>query len=87
MSSIYETELYFCFEKKGVLANAEDDNSVIEEITSEKYQELLQEKVISDGMLPKLHNCFQAVEGGVKNIFLGDFRLLKKESVYTKITN
>jgi len=87
MSLIYETELYFCFEKKGVLANAEDDNSVIKEITSGKYQELLQDKVISDGMLPKLHNCFQAVGGGVKNIFLGDFRLLKKESVYTKITN
>lgn len=87
MSLIYETELYFCFEKKGVLANAEDDNSVIKEITSEKYQQLLQDKVISDGMLPKLHNCFQALESGVENIFLGDFRLLKKESVYTKITN
>ncbi|MBZ9729147.1 acetylglutamate kinase [Salegentibacter sp. JZCK2] len=87
MSSIYETELYFCFEKKGVLADAENDDSVIEKITREKYQELLEEKVISDGMLPKLHNCFQALESGVKNIFLGDFRLLKNESVYTKISN
>ncbi len=87
MSAIYETELYFCFEKKGVLANAENDDSVIQEITSEKYQELLEEKIISDGMLPKLHNSFQALESGVKNIFLGDFRLLKKESVYTKITD
>jgi acetylglutamate kinase len=87
MSSIYETELYFCFEKKGVLADAEEDDSVIEKINREKYQELLEEKVISDGMLPKLHNCFQALESGVKNIFLGDFRLLKKESIYTKISN
>ncbi|MGM0933235.1 MAG: acetylglutamate kinase [Bacteroidota bacterium] len=87
MSSIYETKLYFCFEKKGVLANTEDDDSVIEKITREKYQKLLEEKVISDGMLPKLHNCFQALENSVKNIFLGDFRLLKKESVYTKISN
>ncbi|MBZ9630514.1 acetylglutamate kinase [Salegentibacter sp. LM13S] len=87
MSSIYETELYFCFEKKGVLADAEDDDSVIEKITRKRYKELLEEKVISDGMLPKLHNCFQALEGGVKNIFLGDFRLLKNESVYTKISN
>ena len=87
MSSIYETELYFCFEKKGVLADAGDDDSVIGTISREKYQELLEEKVISDGMLPKLHNCFQALGSGVKNIFLGDFRLLKKESVYTKISN
>jgi acetylglutamate kinase len=60
---------------------------VIQEITSEKYQKLLEEKIISDGILPKLHNSFQALESGVKNIFLGDFRLLKKESVYTKITD
>ena len=87
MSSIYITELYFCFEKKGVLADAENDDSVIKKIDREKYQELLEEKVISDGMLPKLHNCFQALESGVENIFLGDFRLLKNESVYTKISN
>lgn len=87
MSSIYETELYFCFEKKGVLANAEDDESVISEIDSEKYRQLLDEKVISDGMLPKLHNCFQALENGVSEIYLGDFNLLKKDSKYTKIKN
>lgn len=87
MSAIYETELYFCFEKKGVLADSQNDDSVIGIISREKYRELLGAKVVSDGMLPKLHNCFQALENGVKNIFLGDFRLLKKESVYTKISN
>lgn len=86
MSSIYETELYFCFEKKGVLADAKNDDSVIGEINREKYEELLSEKIISDGMLPKLHNCFQALDHGVKQIFLGDFQLLKKESTYTKIS-
>ncbi|OEY74028.1 acetylglutamate kinase [Salegentibacter salarius] len=87
MSSIYETELYLCFEKKGVLADTKNEDSVIEEINREKYRELLEGKIINDGMLPKLHNSFHALGNGVKNIFLGDFRLLKKESVYTKITN
>ncbi|TDN87595.1 N-acetylglutamate kinase [Salegentibacter sp. 24] len=87
MSSLYQTELYYCFEKKGVLADSDDDDSVIEKISWKKYQELLQEKIISDGMLPKLHNCFQALENGVEHIFLGDFRLLQKDSVYTKISN
>ncbi|MGY5850552.1 acetylglutamate kinase [Salegentibacter sp. F14] len=86
MGSIYDTELYFCFEKKGVLGDPQDDDSVIEEINREKYEELLEEKVISQGMLPKLHNCFEALEAGVNKIFLGDFRLLKKESIHTKIT-
>lgn len=85
MSKIMETELYFCFEKKGVLANADDDESVIEEIDTQSYAKLLGERVISDGMLPKLHNCFLALEHGVSKIFLGDYRLLKKESKFTTI--
>ena len=85
MSRDYETELYYCFEKKGVLANSEDDESVIEFLDREKYQQLLEEKVISDGMLPKLHNCFQALENGVSRIFLGNSALLQQNSVHTKI--
>jgi acetylglutamate kinase len=87
MSRHYETSLYYCFEKAGVLANAGDDESLIEKLDSEKYQELLERKVISEGMLPKLHNCFQALENGVSNIFLGDYKLLRPGSRHTKITN
>lgn len=85
MSSTYETELYYCFEKKGVLADAEDDESVIELLNKVKYQELLDEKVISDGMLPKLHNCFEALEAGVTRVYLGDSGLLQQKSLHTKI--
>ncbi len=85
MSKDYETELYYCFEKKGVLTNSEDDESVIEYLNKEKYQKLLKEKLISDGMLPKLYNCFQALEYGVSSIFLGNSGLLQKDSVHTKI--
>jgi len=85
LSSSYETELYFCFEKKGVLANAADDNSVIEILNLKKYKALLVEKVISDGMLPKLYNCFQALERGVSKICLGDSTLFQKNSKHTKI--
>ncbi|UJH91243.1 acetylglutamate kinase [Antarcticibacterium sp. 1MA-6-2] len=85
MSKEYETELYFCFEKKGVLSNAADDTSVIEYIDRQKYQELLDEKIVSDGMLPKLHNCFQALENGVSKIYLGDSALLQNNSLHTEI--
>lgn len=85
MSREYETELYYCFEKKGVLADAQDDDSVIEVLDKEKYQELVEKKIISDGMLPKLHNCFQALENGVSTIYLGDSGLLQKNSIHTKI--
>ena len=85
MSSMYKTELYYCFEKSGVLANAADDDSVIESINRNKYRELLDEKIISDGMLPKLHNCFQALENGVSAIYLGNSALLQNRSKHTKI--
>lgn len=86
MSGQYETELYYCFEKKGVLSNAQDDESVITTLNRENYNHLLEEKVISDGMLPKLHNCFSALNKNVSKIFLGDANLLQQNSIHTKIT-
>ncbi|WP_424493758.1 acetylglutamate kinase [Salinimicrobium sp. GXAS 041] len=85
MSELYKTELYYCFEKSGVLANAADDGSVIESIDKKKYQELLDNKIISDGMLPKLQNCFEALENGVSAVYLGNSALLQKKSTHTKI--
>src|SRR5690606_3498814 len=87
MSSEFDTELFYCFEKKGVLSNPADDNSVIALINSNSYQELLENKIITDGMLPKLHNCFQALEHGVSKIYLGNSDILKKNATYTKIVN
>lgn len=87
MSEHYDTELYYCFEKKGVLADANDDESVIETVDRQKYQELQDKKIISAGMLPKLHNCFQALDAGVKRIFLGDEQLLQSGTLHTKITD
>lgn len=85
MSELFDTQLYFCSEKKGVLKNINDENSVISEIDSEKYTELVASKVITDGMLPKLHNCFQAIERGVNLVLLGDAYLLKENSIHTKV--
>ncbi len=71
MSSHLKTELYYCFEKSGVLSDVNDENSVIEHIDSATYKSLLESKVISDGMLPKLTNSFHAVSNKVANVYLG----------------
>ncbi len=83
----YNTELYYCFEKKGVLENIHSEDSVIRELDHKKYQNLKEKGIISDGMLPKLHNCFEALKNGVKNIYLGDSSLLKSGAISTKITS
>lgn len=85
MSRDYVTQLFFCSEKKGVLTDIEDENSVIPELNSDNYNKLVQSKIITDGMLPKLHNCFEAIERGVSAVVLGDAELLKKNSIHTKI--
>jgi len=64
------TNLTYCFEKKGVLASIEDEKSVIHQITPESYQTLKQDGVIVQGMIPKLDNAFEAIETGVKSVFI-----------------
>lgn len=87
LSGFYETTLYYCFEKKGVLVDVADENSVILHIDSKKYKELLDEDIIVDGMLPKLHNCFHALRNNVKKVCIGNSTMLESPSSnYTTLT-
>ena len=84
----YETELYYCFEKKGVLQNITDENSVIKNINLENYQDLKSQGIIADGMLPKMQNCFHAVQNGVQKVCVGLPDMLQNSnSLFTTISN
>ncbi len=72
LSTIYDVRLIYCFEKKGILENVEDDNSVINLITKEKYRQLLADNKLFDGILPKIDNAFAAIDSGVKEVLIGD---------------
>ncbi|NLP57384.1 acetylglutamate kinase [Lutibacter sp. B1] len=80
MSKLYNVELDFLFELKGVLKNFEDKESVIPFINFETYEQLVKEGVISDGMLPKLHNCFNALQKGVSKVKIGDATFIKNSN-------
>jgi acetylglutamate kinase len=87
MSKIYTTTLYYCFELKGVLKDFNDKESVIQKINSKTYKQLLQDGIISAGMLPKLENCFDALQKGVQEVHIGNTSLFSKENnLYTTIT-
>jgi len=77
MSGLYETALNYVFELKGVLESIEDKNSVISEINLDKYEQLVEQGIISEGMIPKLHNCFNALKKGVQKVKIGDASLIK----------
>jgi len=86
-ASQFEVELYYCFEKKGVLKDVNDDSSVIEKITASSYKELLHAQVIYAGMLPKLNNCFHALEHQVSKVCIGKPEmLLDSQAIFTTLT-
>ena len=72
LSKLYDVRLIYCFEKKGVLENIENENSVVNLITKEKYQQLLTENRLFAGILPKIDNAFAAIDAGVKEVLIGD---------------
>lgn len=71
LSKHFDVRLIFCFEKRGVLRDVNDENSVIRNLNESDYKRLLSEGVFSDGILPKLENCFTAIRAGVKEVLIG----------------
>ena len=87
MSRDYDTTLYYCFEKKGVLRSIKDEDSVIQKIDRQSYEELKQKKIVADGMLPKLENCFHALNKNVQRVCIGDISMFEPEAkLFTTIT-
>jgi acetylglutamate kinase len=70
MSQEFEVSLVYCFEKKGVLSDPENDDSVIENLNPSTYQNYKSEGIIYQGMIPKLDNAFKALTDGVKQVII-----------------
>lgn len=69
-SRITATDLIYCFEKPGVLADPADDSSVIPEITPANYLQLKECGAVSGGMIPKIDNAFAAIANGVRHVII-----------------
>lgn len=66
----FEVTLVYCFEKRGVLRDADDEDSVIPCITQAEFPALVEQGVVSGGMLPKLENAFDAIRDGVHEVVI-----------------
>lgn len=75
-----DTELVFCFEKAGVMADIDDPNSVIAEIRPQGYKTLLADGVVNKGMIPKIDGAFRALDSGVKVVTIKHSEALNVES-------
>jgi acetylglutamate kinase len=70
LAAYYDVTLIFSFEKKGVLRNPDDDDSVIPMITHEDFRRYKEDGTISGGMLPKIENALDAIDAGVSRVII-----------------
>jgi acetylglutamate kinase len=70
LAPFYDVTLIFSFEKKGVLRNPDDDDSVIPVITHADFERYKADGTISGGMLPKIENALSAVDAGVNRVII-----------------
>ncbi len=71
LSSFFNVHLYYCFDKKGVLLDRNDPDSILPEVNNATLATLKERKILTDGILPKLDNAMNACENGVKAVYLG----------------
>ncbi|MBR0180610.1 MAG: acetylglutamate kinase [Prevotella sp.] len=70
LAPYYDVTLIFSFEKKGVLRNPDDDDSMIPVITHEEFEKYKTDGTISGGMLPKIENALSAIDAGVSRVII-----------------
>ena len=86
LAPFYEVSLIYSFEKKGVLKDINDENSVISSINELNFNNFVEENIISDGMIPKITNALQAVNKGVSRVIIKDANELLDDMAGTIVT-
>tara|TARA_A100001388_G_scaffold267191_1_gene241076 strand:- start:1468 stop:2241 length:774 start_codon:yes stop_codon:yes gene_type:complete len=87
LTEYYTVDLIYCHEKNGVLSNPNDDNSTFDKLNEKEFNNYLELKIISNGMIPKLTNSFYALNNGVKSVKIAGQSLDEQNMKSTKITN
>lgn len=70
MAQVFDVSLVYCFEKRGVLMDENDDDSVIPNINKQDFEKLVKQGVVQGGMIPKLENAFASLDAGVSEVVI-----------------
>ena len=76
MCEEYDVTLFYCFEHAGVLKDINKPEDVISQLSKEAAETYTKAGVIHQGMVPKLHNGFDALENGVKEVVISNIAAL-----------
>lgn len=87
LAAEYEVTLVYCFEKRGVLMDENNNDSVIPLLDTKNYHKYIESGIIKGGMLPKLDNAFKSIVKGVKEVIITQASNIAKENEGTRIIN
>ncbi|MBT8219745.1 MAG: acetylglutamate kinase [Bacteroidia bacterium] len=80
----YDVELLFIFDRDGVVQTLDNIESVIPNLNPDKFQKMLEEGQIKDGLIPKLTNGFEALKKGIA-VRMGNPSIMVSETSGTKL--
>ena len=88
LARVFDVSLVYCFEKKGVLMDENDDDSVIPSLNQAEFRDLVEKGIIQGGMIPKLENAFDSIEAGVCEVVITSATEIGKDSgTCVRLTN
>ena len=82
-SAVGAEKLIILTDVPGVLRDPDDPSSLIQKIRLDEIPGLIEEGIISGGMIPKIETCVTAIENGVKSCHIIDGR--KKHSLLLEV--
>jgi acetylglutamate kinase len=72
--ALHARKLVFMSDVPGILADKEDESSVIETIKTDEIDKLIADGTLSGGMLPKIASCVSALNAGINKVHMIDGR-------------
>ena len=67
-------KLVFLSDVPGILRDPADESSVISTVWTNEIDQLIQDKILSGGMLPKIRSCVEALDAGINTVHMIDGR-------------
>jgi acetylglutamate kinase len=74
-ATLHAEKVVFLSDTHGILADPNDDKSLVSSLTEEGVAKLIKDGIITGGMLPKVYSCLNALTGGVRKAHIVDGRI------------
>lgn len=70
LSQFFDVQLLFCFEKDGVLEVIDNKETVIKQLSNQKFELMKEQRTIHSGMIVKIENAIKAKNNNVSNVII-----------------